>query len=482
MKALVIEMKALTKGKGTHVGTYMFFNRIGVELTWADSTSVDESILGDDYDFVIIPASDNITTLNIPSVLDNVKSKTIPVLVVAYQTQLASNTVTGVQSADTSVATRNMTMINWQGRTAVGTIPFYGEMPTSLDTTAARNPEIYTDDGTGFMAWRYDIDDHPTFWMSTYGSVTTTASALHNWWLGVQWMIDKGFIEASDIIKAHCLLRYDGFNIASTDVVAFNDGSLDTFYDKCVAGGIHELWCAAIHGSAAIDTSTGVDKWWYDRRENGTPPGIVRFMNHETQIGNGKADACTSDGTAMDQFIAAGIAYVADCKILTDAGFKLGSDGLGRDYPHVQNGNDMDNPSAAFIADGYRVYDATTKQWYGSYGCYPWIVQTETYPTGDSAGSKFHPSFNWAGMNTLLVYNGDLLTNEIVFLNALSMSLSCGGGIYIHAANLANANTLYVDALASNQAYSPDVVGTGPFEDLIARNKAGNVPSMTFGP
>jgi hypothetical protein len=312
-------------------------------------------------------------------------------------------------------------------------------------------------------------------------------------WLGFQWMCDQQETTAlnnavkAKINKAHLLFRLDGLDISSTGMVAaYNAGTLDTVYNKFVSAGLKEIWCAAYwnDGAEPGDTDADTANWFLNHSESNG--GIIRVINHYTDVVDdtfSNGDACTSDGTSFDQFTAAGIRYETDCDLLTAYGFTIGSDGYGKGYPNVQNSNNMNNPSAAFLADGWSEYDDTTGKNYGRYGCHLWLSSDDSYPTsGETPATTKTYSHNWNGGQTLTVASGDGINTEsgqdanvaLAWNQLILRQLIYGGGIYYHGTQLTSRFLPVVDEYTQLFTTCPDVLSSGTWEQMLVELKRGS--------
>jgi len=348
------------------------------------------------------------------------------------------------------------------------------------------------------MMWSKTVSSHPILMMTAHNSYTN--SFWTKPWYGSQWMIDqcpdatrKQQIK-DKIRKRYCLLRWDG--LANTDMrTSYTEGTLQSAYSTLQTYGVQEIWLATIWSSAtSADTpltvasaaGANVANWFLANAETAVGSGTTKFriMNHETDVVDGirtydtsYPELCTTDKSAFDAFKGADYCYRLHCDQLTDMGFVVGNDGYGSGYPNVQNGNDMNNPSAKFLGDTDKVFD--TDGWFGGFGNHLWLAKSETYPSTITGAVNVRSSWNWYGARTLLAFSTDGLdstsTTEFpITLNSyFLMSFIYGGGVYVHGGTTNFYLHQWAEQYGSLFTACPDVLASGPWEDMLADLKLG---------
>jgi hypothetical protein len=277
----------------------------------------------------------------------------------------------------------------------------------------------------------------------------------------------------SGVTKAAFLFRYDGFD-NNDSVTSYGTGiasdPLPTLYNKLVAHGWDDLIQAAL-GQGDVDpgvTSPTVAAWWAARdRSQG---GIVRAHNHHTDLVDNTGStgpACTTDGVTLDNESAAETEYNRICGLLTAAGMTLGTDGYGAGDPCVQNGNDMNAPTAQFMA-ARGIYLALAREQYPNGTVGPPVATFYPYENADHSyeGAKYTywetiDSVTEAANNISLTHNQKVIRCMIL-----------GGGLYVHGgANLTGPLT-WIEEILEIPVACPDVVSTS-WSDLKAWLDAG---------
>ena len=469
---------------------FAFFKSLGCHVEWANAYDISDGdqVFQDEWDLIVVPWIGN--TVAQYSNLKTQLAKFVSLCPVWYaQVQNAASgtaqPTTGVTALNATGEYRTDGLENWEGRQA-GSVSFYGDAPT---IAGAASVTIHARDtaNDAVMLWSNTVESHPCLFMAAYNSQSGTIAKP---WLGAQWMIDqcpdatrKAQIKAK-IKKRYCLLRWDALG-KSIDNDTYTSGHFQTAYDTLASYGVTEIWLAAYWASAGSllnlpDTAyPDVANWFVARdKSNG---GLFRCMNHETDIVNGTAytpdERCTTDSVSADNFKAAATTYEAHCDQLTDFGFELGTDGYGKGIPNIQDGNDMNNPAAAFLTGSAGVYD--TDGFYGGYGAYLWVSGQEDYPTGVTPQASIRHSIKWGEKNTLIGYSQDTFTS----VDALDMSvhwnvdvLRCfinGGGIYYHGGATSFFLHDHADEFGQLFTSCPDILASGPFEDMAESLEAG---------
>jgi hypothetical protein len=447
------------------------------------------------WDLIIVPYLGTSTGYdNIAAALAKFQDSTIPVYVIgvyALSSHLTAATpVTGLTTvaAGSSPADRVSTegMKNWSNRLA-GRVTYYCQPYTGWDSTVTEHVESTANE---LLMWSKTVSGHPCLFSATNSTANNTGTTVPKCYPGFQWMCDqqststKNTVVKSKLNKMHLLMRWDVCQLVD-DKTAYDSGYMQTTYDALepYMSEIHlaaQGWTSGIFPTVA---STYPDlAAWLLERDSGNG-GMFMVHNHNTDIYDNATEKCSSNHLAFDQFDTAGIAYEADCDDLTGYGFTVGTDGYGKDWPNVQNGNDMDNPSAMFLGGGenpYRVWHAGNAKWYGGYGCAIWLISTEDYPTLPAAvqGGVNH-SFVWNGAQVIFSDNADpwqvgtALAISGNWNAALHRMLILGGGLYYHGAALANTH-LGGYATEYGQLYTcfPDII-TNKWEGMVESQARG---------
>jgi hypothetical protein len=475
-----------------------FALRLGCYAERVNYTSAVYAPFLEDWDLILVPHVTNSQTsyTNLQTAINKLVDSTIPVVVMQCESFALNATVkaiTGVSTANTSAGDVRCTeLVNWENR-KTGRVTFYAEKATALDAAAT----TIATDGTNTVAWRFDIGSHPTLWIAGYSNSENAGTSLYKPWFCFQWMIDQQSTEAkrsalrAQIRKAYCLMRWDGLD-ESLMITAKANGSLDSIYDACKEYGLEEIWLAASWtGESAPGVKASTPYTWFLARAEQTYQGtdrsrLFRFINHHTDVVDGARtvsgdeEKCTSDGLLFDQFDQAGRVYEADCDQLTALGFVLGSDGYGRGYPAVQNGNDMNNPAALFLGgrDG-KTWDATDERYYGGYGCNLWLSGAEKYPSAAETPAVYkQDSQPWNGGRTLITYSQDTVDDgsagaiSLTFNESVLRAFIFGGGLYWHGSGL-DLFDVYKDEFLSLFTHFPDVLASGPYEDMMSALEYG---------
>lgn len=447
------------------------------------------------WDLIIVPFLGTSTGYtNFTTALSKFEDSTIPVYVIgvyALTSHLAAatpatglTTVAAGSSATDRVSTEGMK--NWQSRLA-GRVTYYCQPYTGWDSTVTEHVESTANE---LLMWSKIVSNHPCLFSATNSTANSTSTTLPKCYPAFQWMCDQqGTVEKNAAVKAkvnkaHLLMRWDIGQLVE-EKNAYDAGYLQTTYAALTPymSEIHLAMQGWTPGVFPRATSTYPDlAAWLLERDSGNG-GMFMAHNHETDVYDDASDKCSSDHVAFDQFDTAGIAYELGCDDLTSYGFTLGTDGYGRDWPNVQNGNDMDNPSAMFLGGGdnpYSVWDAGTEKWYGGYGCHIWLVSTENYPTLPSTvQGNINHSFLWNGSQVIFsdtADSWDVSTSLEISGNwntAMHRMLILGGGIYYHADALANTH-LGGYATEFGQLYTcfPDVI-TDEWEGMVESQAHG---------
>lgn len=400
-------------------------------------------------------------------------------------TALTGITAGGLVAATSSAERVSSTgMQDWQGRLP-GNVTCYCQPYTDWDSTVTAHA---VSDANELLMWSKTVSGHPCLFTATYSGAASNATSTPKIYPGFQWMCDQQSSEGKNTIvsgklkKMPFLLRFDIGNNADTRT-AFDAGYLQTTYDL-MGQYLDEIHLACLwDGATLVGTRQDLVDWLSARDKSSG--GMFLTHNHNTDVVDKPGEMCSSDHIAFDQFIDAGVAYEADCDEITAQGFQLGSNGYGRGYPNVQNGNDMSNPAAMFIGGGddpYRVWDGATEKWYGGYGCYIWLVSTETYPTYPVSAIKgdIRHSFKWNGSQIIFSDTADSWQTTINLnvsgnMNkALHLQLILGGGFYWHALALDSTHLGgWGSELGQIFTCYPDIV-TNEWEGTIEAQQRGS--------
>ncbi len=462
--------------------------RMGCLYDHVNYADITDEHYSTDYDMILVPVITNADTgfTNLQAAAGKFHNTTIPIAVMGAAGPAGTGTRQGITGALTDAAASAVlcnTFTNWQGRT-IGGLAVYGEHALTLNSSA----KAVASDGTNISVWQFNIGSHPTLWIAGYTS-SHTNSSVHHPWLCFQWMIDQvSSTRKSEIltsfIKSYCLLRMDGFD-SNNDQTAYDSGALQAWYSACQSAQLKEIWQSCVGQGAANPGATNptVAQWYAVRNEN--KGGLFRAMNHHTDVVDntgGTGPAASTDGAAFDNYIAAGRAYEADCDILTGTfGMKLGSDGYGKGYPIVMNGNDMNNPAAMFLSgdkSAYRVYDSTDGKYYGGYGCHLMLEESETYPNGSLASTEsikvnlrnheqWYDGYTIPFVNDLDTAWSSANTGAITYNGGMIKAFLYSSGVYIHPLQ-ADDFTNYAPHYGGIFQMCPDVFSSGTWEDLLA--------------
>ena len=471
-----------------------FFRSLGCIVAEYNQNDISagHQVCRDDWDLVCYP---NITITAEGSTMQSVLAlfdKTPPTYLANMLNGGASGAARAITGIDSTGSTGDVVttgLINWQNRKSKR-VTFYSTPATGVQPDVT----VHAQDDAGNMALiSRAISGSNTLMQVGYNS---TNSTIVKPWLGAQWMIDNASPARAQQIrswikKRRCLLRIDGLSDTNS-MNAYNEGNLQVIYDSLLEHGVKECWVAAIWGVASsadtLDKSNKAVLDWYKARAETAvgEGGLFRITNHEIDVYNGtvtidgNAEACSSDGKLFDQFRSADYAYRWGCDQLTAYGFILGTDGYGRDYPHVQDGNDMGNPSAKFLGSNTGIYD--TDSFYGGFGCHLMLSGDEGYPTPEATKISIHGSMRWYDAQTVLMYSEDAINpasaaNVSVTWNAdIVRALINGGGIYYHPSDVSNSKyfSQYVDEYGQLFTSCPDVLDSGMWEDMLLDLKRGN--------
>lgn len=469
-----------------------FFKSIGAHVEWrhAPSMNAGDQVYSDHWDLIVIPWIGDITSqysfLKVQLAL--FVDTGIPIWYAQCYLAAGVNAqpTTGITVVNAAGKFTSTGLINWEDRMG-GQVTFYGDAPTiaGASTVTTHATDL---DNDAVMLWSNPVEGHPALFMTAYSSQTST---LAKPWLGAQWMVDQCPTAArkaqllGHLRKRHLSIRFDmgGLN---NDEVSRANGDLDTAYDSLNSYGVKGISLAFLWGAGGSfgtlpDTAnSAVANWFLVRdRSNG---GLFRCMNHETDIVDGTTftpnERCTTDSINPDGFKNAANAYETHCDQLTAFGFQLGDNGYGGGDPNVQNGNDMNNPSAHFLSGSDGIYD--TDGFYGGYDVAGlWVSGDEDYPTGLTPQASIRHSITWAKGTTLLGYSEDTmtssnLTNMAVTWNAdINRCLINGGGIYYHGGVTNFTLPDHVTELGQLRTSCPDIIEIGDWPAMLADLKHG---------
>ena len=404
------------------------------------------------WDLIVVPSlTGHVNAFsNFTTALAKFEDSTIPVFVVgvyAVTTYLSTATAaTGLTTvpAASSAADRVSTdgIKNWNGGLA-GRVTYYCQDYTGWDSTVTEHIESTANE---LLMWSKTVSGHPCLFNATYVSGHTNSASTPKCYPGFQWMCDqqstatKNVSVKAKINKMHLLMRWDELNDNSSRT-AWDAGETQACYSAALPY-FDNIQLAAVWTGDLSTDRTDVTAW-HSARDKEANGGLFMCHNHYSDMYDG-ANACSSNHIAFDNFEAAGQEYEGHCDDLTTAGFTVGSDGYGKGYSNVQNGNDMDNPTAMFLGgddDPYRVWSSSDTTWYGGYqvgGIF--LTSTENYPTLPSAvQGKAQHTFSWNGAQVLLCDNGDnwdISTSLEIsgsWNTAIHRNMIIGGAIYYHA-------------------------------------------------
>jgi len=484
-----------TKTGLNYASTVAFYRSCNCHVEEANTYVVNatDTIFDDDWDLIVVvhigSTVAQYTQLN--TVLGYFRDTSIPVFIegstsVNHATAQPVTGITGKSALGKFTATE---LENWESRQS-GLITFYAEAPTTDDGSITK----HASNSSNTMLWSKTVNSHPTLQMCGYSN---SAQGENRPWLGAQWMVDQ----QSDITrkqqlkdnirKRYCLLRFDGLGDTVTND-SYVAGHLDTIYASLLNFGVKEVWLATIWTAANSSDLPATDfpapvAWYAARSENSVGDGeLFRVFNHETDVVDGirtfdgNTEGCTSDGAAFDQFKSASYSYKLQCDQLTDAGFIIGTDGYGKDYPNVQNANNMNNPSAKFLSGSDGIYD--TDGFYGGFGTHLWVnSETDTYPTGETNAVIIPHSILWYEGRTLDASSQDATNPGGTVGVARTFSAAClkmfinGGCVYYHGNTTTGLGYFadYSDEYGQMFTTCPDILSSGTFEDMLADLKLG---------
>ena len=457
--------------------TYAFWTRLGgvCQLIKATVPST-SSVFTQSWDIIVVPwvknVAGNYTTLQ--TMLGYFSDTTIPVYVVASDPSLSSgitNVVALNAAADANYQSSGIKGGAWASRLSTRE-SFYSKPATLASMTGTYT--IHADDGTNVFLWSNTVSGHPVLWQCGITSTApgSTTSSMKFWkpWLAAQWMCDLDSAKIVKLRPMYFLLRYDGYD-------DFTQANFDTIYSAAQTYGLEEIWLAATWGGALGSVSPTKAAWLVARKEQSG--GLFRVMNHLSDLVDGTTGGagskCTSDGVAFDLFGAANTVYRGHCDQLTAAGWQVGADGYGRGYPNVQHSNDMNNPAAKFLGE---IVQAGAI-WLFANGS----TSAKLYPSAPAGATpgqyNANWSRNWNGAWTIYAFSLDSLDPSSAvnyartFNSAFLENLVWGGGAYFHESGstfFANGGCLEV---FSKFTTCPDVIKSGPFEDMLTQQKLG---------
>jgi hypothetical protein len=449
-----------------------FFESLGFDVDYmTPSYGAGNAAYSEGYKLIIVPYVKAL--LASYQALETMLSRfdaSIPVFVMqCYQPNLASSitNVSAVSGTAANVVTTGIT--NWNSRTS-NRCTFYGDFPTTMTGSGYT---VHATNGTNVCMWSNIVSGHATLWIGAQNSSTspTATNKPYKPWLGAQWMIDKLPSAKTGMRKRYLQLWWDGYDDANM-LSAYTNGHMDTVYNSAVSHGIDEIWLAATwSGTAGVTNNPAISSWLVARGEHND--GLFRCSNHLTDLVDGTTGSagsiCSSDGQLFDQFSTALTTYQGHCDQLTALGWELGTDGYGAGYPNVQHANACNNPTVKFLSErgvnGIRLL-ATT-----SYPNLP--ASVEAVKT-----LRFN-SQNWNGVQTIISYSADTFDaiSNTAFagqtINAAALDcLTMGGALYWHGNGL-TVFAPWCDELHQIYSTCPDVVTSGPWENMLIDLKKG---------
>lgn len=483
-KVLILDAKSggSTKSEFNYSACLNFFKSLGCHVQEDNqyTLSASDQVFRDDWDLICIPdfgaASDEYTQFT--TVLGLFDKADIPVFIannLSIGGSGSARTFTGVTAYDATSQKVTATGIeNWEGRMP-GNVSFYAHPATAWDSTVT--PHL-RDASDNLCMFSKSLDSHNMLIQVGYNSFTATVAKP---WYGAQWMIDqcpdadrkkqiKNYIK-----KRYVLMRWDMLGTAN-DASGVSSGNLLSAYNTLVSYGVSEIWLAALWQSGGNLDNTpdylrpDTTAWFLARDQS--KGGKFRCMNHETDIVDGTGytpnERCTTDAVSADNFKNAANVYETHCTQLADYGFKL--ENFGKGLPNVQNGNDMNNPSAHFLTGSTGIYD--TDGFYGGYEVAALWITDEGYPSGVSDQVSIRSSIRWGEGRTILGYSCDGIddssaTELPTIWNADIVRCAInGGGIYYHAGSNFYLHE-HADEYGQLFTTCPDIMASGPWEDML---------------